>query len=87
MFLVLIILLTFTDFETSGQNIETEETSFCKILIIEFYDTYILEHIYCILCMYISYIFRPEMMFSFFTPELQLSGKSALRLLGSTNKN
>ena len=40
MLLILILLLTFTDFELSGQNIETEAISFCKIQLIEFYDTY-----------------------------------------------
>ena len=48
----MIILLTFTDFKLSGQNIETEVISFCKIQIIEFYDTH--RNIYnYILCMYI----------------------------------
>ena len=37
MLLILILLLTFTDFELSEQNIETEAIHFFKI---EFYDTY-----------------------------------------------
>ena len=32
-------------------------------------------------------IFRPEMMFSYFNPKLQLLGNSAMGLLGSTTKN
>ena len=52
MLIILIILLAFTDFELSGQNIETEAISFCKIQGIEFLintGTYLLH---CIMSVY-----------------------------------